>query len=139
MFTFDWYTKAKYRIDEGVRGLTGRSILEEVNTVGSHPTLLSTACFSAAGAMTGFAVSFIACPFELLKIGRQMSGLVLANNGKTSYDEKLGRQYRDRGTFHAGYQLFKKVGVRGLYSGIHLHASKSRKFMDIMYKLLTCF
>jgi len=122
MITFEWYAAMKYNIDDAVYSMTGKSILEQVNTPGSTPTLLSTTCFAAAGAITGFGVSFLACPFELLKVGRQMSGMVGMKTGnKASFDEALGRQYRDKGTFSAGLQLYRRIGVRGLYSGIHLH------------------
>jgi solute carrier family 25 (mitochondrial carnitine/acylcarnitine transporter), member 20/29 len=121
MLTFEWYADMKYNVDDAAAALTGRSILVEVNTVGSRPTVLSTGCFTLAGAVTGFGVSFLACPFELLKVGRQMSGM-LAGKQSTSFDETLGRHYRDKGTFSAGYELYKRVGIGGLYSGIHLHA-----------------
>jgi hypothetical protein len=128
MITFEWYAAMKYNIDDAVYSMTGKSILEQVNSPGSHPTILSTACFTAAGAITGFGVSFLACPFELLKVGRQMSGMVgMKSGGKVSFDEALGRQYRDKGTFSAGLQLYRRIGVRGLYSGIHLHVGKSSK------------
>jgi hypothetical protein len=121
MITFEWYADMKYNVDDLVMAMTGNSILVQVNTIGSRPTLLSTSCFTLAGAITGFGVSFLACPFELLKIGRQMSGM-LADRAQTSFDESLGRQYRDKGTISAGLELYRRVGIRGLYSGIHLHA-----------------
>jgi solute carrier family 25 (mitochondrial carnitine/acylcarnitine transporter), member 20/29 len=153
MITFDWYNKMKYNIDDAVFGMTGKSILVHVNTIGTKPTFLSAACFTAAGATTGFFVSFLACPFELLKVAKQMSGLMavtqeasaksaaqstmvasmkpsatavasVATAGGGTIDAKLSRSYRDKGTFGAGYDLYKRVGIRGLYSGIHLHASK---------------
>jgi solute carrier family 25 carnitine/acylcarnitine transporter 20/29 len=152
MLTFDWYAKMKYNIDDYVETLTGKSILVQVNTLGSTPTLLSTACFTTAGAVTGFTVSFLACPFELLKVGRQMSGMLSvtgeqqaaavakgsggnmvagamttmgANGGKgAAIDKGLSRVYRDKGTFSAGLDLYRRIGIRGLYSGIHLHASE---------------
>jgi solute carrier family 25 (mitochondrial carnitine/acylcarnitine transporter), member 20/29 len=151
MITFDWYAKMKYNIDDYVETFTGKSILVEINTLGSKPTLLSTACFTTAGAITGFGVSFLACPFELLKVGRQMGGMMAASQehaaataaaglknplaaaavvvGTTGasgapIDEKLSRAYRDKGTFKAGLDLYRRIGIRGLYSGIHLHASK---------------
>jgi hypothetical protein len=123
MITFEWYADMKYNIDDAVTAMTGNSILVQVNTIGSRPTLLSTGCFTLAGAITGFGVSFLACPFELLKIGRQMSGM-MADKATTSFDETLGRHYRDKGTISAGLELYKRIGIRGLYSGIHLHASK---------------
>jgi hypothetical protein len=123
MITFDWYNKMKYNVDDAITAMTGKSILVEVNTPGSKPTLLSTSGFAFAGAVTGFSVSFLACPFELLKVGRQMSGM-LATNGRSSFDEQLGRQYRDKGTVSAGVELYRRIGIKGLYSGIHLHASK---------------
>jgi hypothetical protein len=77
MLTFEWYAGMKYNVDDAAAAITGRSILVEVNTVGSRPTLLSTGCFTLAGAITGFGISFLACPFELLKVGRQMSGMLV--------------------------------------------------------------
>jgi hypothetical protein len=61
MVTFEWYAKMKYNVDDALMAATGKSILVEVNTIGSTPTLLSTACFTLAGAVTGFGVSFLAC------------------------------------------------------------------------------
>jgi len=63
MITFEWYANMKYTIDEAVMATTGESILVHVNTMGTKPTLLSTACFTLAGAITGFGVSFLACKF----------------------------------------------------------------------------
>jgi hypothetical protein len=61
MITFEWYANMKYNVDDAVTSWTGDSILVQVNTIGSRPTLLSTACFTLAGAVTGFGVSFLAC------------------------------------------------------------------------------
>ncbi|KAF2672831.1 mitochondrial carrier [Microthyrium microscopicum] len=121
MITFDWYNKMKYNVDDLVTSATGESVLVAVNTPGSRPSLLSTACFASAGAVVGFGVSFLACPFELLKVGRQMSGMVGAGS-KSSFDETLSKRYRDRGTLSAALDLYRRIGIRGLYSGIHLHA-----------------
>jgi solute carrier family 25 carnitine/acylcarnitine transporter 20/29 len=61
MITFEWYADMKYTVDETLAAMTGESILVQVNTIGSKPTLLSTASFATAGAITGFGVSFLAC------------------------------------------------------------------------------
>jgi hypothetical protein len=87
-------------------------------------------------------------PFELLKNGRQMSGLldkkVVVNNVEDSilkrggplaavakanlsnpkFDQALHASHRDMGTMRAGYLVYQRVGIRGLYSGIRLHARK---------------
>jgi hypothetical protein len=59
--TFHWYEHNRFRVDDAIQSATGRSILAESRTPGSNPSWLSTAGFGAAGAATGFAVTFIAC------------------------------------------------------------------------------
>jgi hypothetical protein len=55
-----------------------------------------------------------------------MSGM-LESGGRVSFDEALGKRYRDKGTISAGVDLYRRVGIRGLYSGIHLHAGQFLK------------
>jgi solute carrier family 25 carnitine/acylcarnitine transporter 20/29 len=51
-----------------------------------------------------------------------MSGMVDKSGGKTSFDPTLSQRYRDRGTLSAGLDLYRRIGIRGLYSGISYHA-----------------
>lgn len=50
-----------------------------------------------------------------------MSGLSHKSHA-VSFDEALYKSYRDRGTISAGVDLYRRIGLRGLYAGFHLHA-----------------
>jgi hypothetical protein len=60
-------------------------------------------------------------PFELLKNARQMAGVVAATGG-SNIDEKLSSQHRRQGSVKTAIEVSKRLGIRGLYSGFHLHA-----------------
>jgi hypothetical protein len=60
-FTFTWYADMKFKVNDGMQYVWGRSILAEGNTPGAYPTIFSTLGFSLAGATTGLLVAPIAC------------------------------------------------------------------------------
>jgi hypothetical protein len=58
----------------------------------------------------------------LLKRAGPVAALAKANLSKPKFDEALHASHRDMGTMRAGYLVYQRVGIRGLYSGIKLHA-----------------
>ena len=117
-------------------------LLEQSPDLAYHFSLVSADLFMVWG---NSELIRIAGPFELLKNGRQMSGLldkkvvvaadeaILKNGGPVAavakaslsnpkFDQALHASHRDMGTMRAGYLVYQRVGIRGLYSGIRLHA-----------------
>jgi solute carrier family 25 (mitochondrial carnitine/acylcarnitine transporter), member 20/29 len=126
--SFSIYQRAKYTYDDWICRATGRSPLEVANTRGALPTLSTIACFGAAGATAGAAVTAIACPFELTKLSAQISVLMKDNHG--SMDDPLKKEpprisYTGMGTLKTGMTLVKHRGIMGLYSGFQLHLRKT--------------
>ncbi|KAI9678183.1 MAG: hypothetical protein M1817_006128 [Caeruleum heppii] len=118
--SFSIYQKSKYQYSSWIEQATGSAPLTVVNTLGSTPTLSTVACFGAAGATAGAAVTAIACPFELTKLSAQIS-VLMAKTSTTTIDNRVRQSYEQLGTFKTAKNIIKHRGVLGLYSGFHLH------------------
>jgi len=121
--SFTVYQKSKYTFDRWIYNATGSSPLVIANTKGATPNLLTIACFGAAGATAGAAVTAIACPFELVKLSAQTQQLPFEEMLKsgTKIDESVRRSYEDKGTLRTAQNLIRHRGFMGLYSGFRLH------------------
>ncbi|KAI9693421.1 MAG: hypothetical protein M1820_009297 [Bogoriella megaspora] len=113
--SFSIYQRAKYMYDGWIYKATGSSPLEIANTDGALPTLSTVACFGAAGATAGAAVTAIACPFELTKLSSQLS--VLMANNKAASQINFGKL----STYKTSKKLIQQRGFIGLYYGFQLH------------------
>ncbi|KAI9835591.1 MAG: hypothetical protein M1819_002042 [Sarea resinae] len=120
--SFSIYQKAKYTYSAWLEKATGQSPLVIVNSPGSYPTFITAACFGAAGATAGAAITAIACPFELTKLSAQISVLMAgSNNVAMGGDDAVRHSYQQKGTLKTAQNIVQHRGVRGLYSGFHLH------------------
>ncbi|MCJ1361701.1 hypothetical protein MMC16_000801 [Acarospora aff. strigata] len=119
--SFSIYQKAKYKYSAAIARTTGgEEPLVIINRSGSYPTIATLACFGAAGATAGAIITAIACPFELTKLSAQIS-VLMARTNTSSVDDPVRRSYQQKGTFKTAKTIIKHRGVRGLYSGFHLH------------------
>lgn len=59
--SFSIYQRAKYTLDDWMYKNTGTSPLKVANTQGALPNFSTVTCFSLAGAVSGAAVTAIAC------------------------------------------------------------------------------
>ncbi|RJE25542.1 Mitochondrial carrier protein [Aspergillus sclerotialis] len=120
---FTTYNASKRTISDAIFQATGFDALEHYAQPGSRPTIASVATFTAAGMLAGLASAPIACPFELAKNVVQTSVLV-ANRSQAAPDAAQDSTLRSKprvGTFEAIGQIIHRHGVRGLYTGFHLH------------------
>ncbi|KAG6837293.1 hypothetical protein H0H93_011895 [Arthromyces matolae] len=70
----------------------------------------------AGGAMSGALISFTSCPFELVKIRRQLEYSIAASKGV--------HLTKPPGTLEAVRETFRTNGFAGLYTGFRLHLCK---------------
>ncbi|KAI9794832.1 MAG: hypothetical protein M1816_002960 [Peltula sp. TS41687] len=118
--SFSIYQKTKYLYSSWLEKVTGSSPLATSKSPGSYPTLSTIACFGAAGATAGAAITSIACPFELTKLSAQIS-VLMARSSASSVDDAIRRSYQQKGTFRTAANIIRYRGFLGLYSGFHLH------------------
>ena len=148
--SFSIYQRAKYTLDDWIYKQTGTSPLKVANTQGALPNLSTVACFSVAGAVSGAAVTAIACmwlkfpfqahltrsghlyivfmylgPFELTKLSAQLSVLMATNKGSMAEPVEPPRNHvPQNGTLRTAINLVRLKGMMGLYSGFNLHLCK---------------
>ncbi|RAK72102.1 putative mitochondrial carrier protein [Aspergillus fijiensis CBS 313.89] len=123
---FTTYNAAKHRISDFIERMTGESPLAMYNQPGSSPTLSTLFTFTAAGLVAGLITSPLACPFELAKNVVQTSVLV-SNRAQAAPDAVNDPSLRKKprlGTVEAIKQIIQRYGIRGLYTGFHLHAMR---------------
>ncbi|KAB8257432.1 mitochondrial carrier domain-containing protein [Aspergillus pseudonomiae] len=121
---FSTYNAAKHRISDFFERMTGQSPLAMYNQPGSTPTVSTFVTFTTAGLIAGLITSPLACPFELAKNVVQTSVLV-SNRAQASPDAVKDPSLRNKprlGTIEAIRQIVQRYGIRGLYTGFHLHA-----------------
>ncbi|KAJ4215365.1 hypothetical protein NW759_009786 [Fusarium solani] len=119
--SFSIYQRAKYSYSSWVKRNFGFDIIGHVNQRGTYPNLYSVACFGAAGATAGSAITFLACPFELTKLSAQVS-VLLAERGVTNGgSHAVAASYQNKGTLRTMANIIKHRGVLGLYTGFKLH------------------
>ncbi|KAF7533607.1 hypothetical protein G7Z17_g13483 [Cylindrodendrum hubeiense] len=118
--SFSIYQRAKYSYSDWVKRNTGFDIIGHVNRQGTYPNLYSVACFGAAGATAGSAITFLACPFELTKLSAQVS-VLLAERGTGKGSHAVAASYQNKGTLRTMANIIKHRGVLGLYTGFNLH------------------
>ncbi|KZZ91211.1 mitochondrial carrier protein [Ascosphaera apis ARSEF 7405] len=130
-----------------IEPLTGENALDVYNAPGRLPTVSTVLCSVSSGMISGLASVPIACPFELAKNVVQTSVLMgyrrdggdvrtLADNGNSrasttspnnpsSSSQSLKRSHpRHINTWEAFRQIVARHGFRGLYTGVHLHATR---------------
>ena len=119
--SFSIYQRAKYSYSSWVKRNFGFDIIGHVNQRGTYPNLYSVACFGAAGATAGSAITFLACPFELTKLSAQVS-VLLAERGVTNGgSHAVAASYQNKGTLRTMANIIKHRGMLGLYTGFKLH------------------
>ncbi|KAK4896625.1 hypothetical protein LTR27_005544 [Elasticomyces elasticus] len=123
--SFSIYQKTKYYLDRSITKLTGHSPLLIANAPGSYPNLYTFACFGGAGAVSGAVITTLSCPFELTKLSEQLAGK-LAREAKAV--DGAGQRVNPgaaldvkTGSWNTARRLVRDRGLRGLYSGYHLH------------------
>ncbi|KAI9923996.1 hypothetical protein MW887_007454 [Aspergillus wentii] len=121
---FSTYNSAKHSVSDFIERITGESPLASYNQPGSSPTVSTIMTFTTAGLFAGLITSPLACPFELAKNVVQTSVLV-SNRAQASPDAVRDPSLRRKprlGTIEAIKQIVQRYGLRGLYTGFHLHA-----------------
>lgn len=121
--SFSIYQRTKYIYSDWFKKEFGIDPLVHVNSLGNYPNLATVACFAAAGASAGSAITIIACPFELTKLSAQVS-VLMADRGGSSVSEpnmRVAASYQNKGTFKTAKNIIKHRGIGGLYSGFNLH------------------
>ncbi|KAL1994307.1 hypothetical protein VTN49DRAFT_2976 [Thermomyces lanuginosus] len=124
--SFSTYQVVKYRISEQFERYTGVSPLVYYNQPGSVPTLATITTFTVAGMCAGLAASPFACPFELAKNVVQTS-VLMSHRSQARPDavrDPRVRQLPRLGTIQAFRRIVSRHGLRGLYTGYHLHAMR---------------
>lgn len=86
----------------GVNGQSRRWVAD-----GAHEDHLTPKQYALAGAITGFVVAFVNCPFEAIKVRLQ-----------TQYS--TGGQQLYSGVFDCARKVFASRGIAGLYRGISI-------------------
>lgn len=119
--SFSIYQRAKYSYSAWVKRNFDFDIIAHVNRGGTYPNLYSIACFGAAGATAGSAITFLACPFELTKLSAQVSVLLAERGGGTKGSPSVAASYQNKGTLRTMANIIKHRGVLGLYTGFNLH------------------
>lgn len=123
--SFSIYQRAKYSYAAWVKNKLGYDIIKHVNQPGTYPNLYSVACFGAAGATAGSAITFLACPFELTKLSAQVSVLLAERAGGCQKSRAVASSYQNKGTLRTMANIIKHRGVLGLYTGFRLHLCTS--------------
>ncbi|KAK7208789.1 hypothetical protein V2G26_015967 [Clonostachys chloroleuca] len=119
--SFSIYQRSKYSYADWVKRHSGFDIIAHVNKPGSYPNLYSIACFGAAGATAGSAITFLACPFELTKLSAQVSVLLAERAGNDKRSRAVAESYQNKGTLRTMRNIIKHRGIFGLYTGFGLH------------------
>ncbi|KAJ6441798.1 mitochondrial carrier protein [Purpureocillium lavendulum] len=119
--SFSIYQRAKYAYSGWVKQNFGYDIIQHVNRPGTYPNLWSVACFGAAGATAGSAITFLACPFELTKLSAQVSVLLAERAGGCQKSRAVASSYQNKGTLRTMANIIKHRGILGLYTGFRLH------------------
>lgn len=119
--SFSIYQRAKYSYSSWVKRNFGFDIIDHVNQRGTYPNLYSVACFGAAGATAGSAITFLACPFELTKLSAQVSVLLAERGVSNGGSHAVAASYQNKGTLRTMANIIKHRGVLGLYTGFTLH------------------
>ncbi|KAK3690662.1 hypothetical protein LTR37_019030 [Vermiconidia calcicola] len=122
--SFSIYQRAKYAYDRWLTQMTGQSPLVHANTLGSYPSFLTVACFGAAGATAGAAITTMSCPFELTKLNEQLAGKearqrALPHTGNST--APLAASSIRTGAWVTARRLVRDRGIFGLYAGYRLH------------------
>ena len=123
--SFSMYQRAKHVYCNWAKRNFGIDILGHVNKPGTYPTIYSVACFGAAGATAGSAITFLACPFELTKLSAQVSVLLAERAGQSQRARAMASSYQNKGTLRTMANIIKHRGIFGLYTGFRLHLRKS--------------
>ncbi|GFP56453.1 uncharacterized mitochondrial carrier C29A3.11c [Trichoderma asperellum] len=119
--SFSIYRRAKHAYSGWIKKNTGFDIHRHANTPGTYPTFYSVACFGAAGATAGSAITFLACPFELTKLSAQVSVLLAERTTDCKRSREVAKSYQNKGTLKTMANIIKHRGVLGLYTGFQLH------------------
>lgn len=122
--SFSIYRRAKHVYSDWIKQKSGFDIHRHVNTPGTYPNLYSVACFGAAGATAGSAITFLACPFELTKLSAQVSVLLAERSGDCKRSREVAKSYQNKGTLKTMANIIKHRGILGLYTGFQLHLRK---------------
>jgi hypothetical protein len=122
--SFSIYRRAKHVYSDWIKKHTGFDIHRHANTPGTYPTFYSVACFGAAGATAGSAITFLACPFELTKLSAQVSVLLAERTTNCKRSREVAKSYQNKGTLKTMANIIKHRGVLGLYTGFQLHLCK---------------
>lgn len=122
--SFSIYQRSKHAYSDWVKRNRGFDIAAHVNKPGTYPNMYSVACFGAAGATAGSAITFLACPFELTKLSAQVSVLLTERGGTTTGNKSVAASYQNKGTLKTMANIIKHRGFFGLYTGFRLHLCK---------------
>ncbi|EGX44718.1 hypothetical protein AOL_s00188g56 [Orbilia oligospora ATCC 24927] len=124
--SFSVYTSSLGFYKRGIRKVVGEDAARYQPGTFPHPSNLAQ--YFLSGGTAGAVVSVIACPFEFTKLSSQIEFLVKQSKtpeGKQKND--FGRAYnkmKGAGTLESAKRIMEARGLRGLYSGFHLHLTR---------------
>ncbi|PHH81367.1 hypothetical protein CDD82_937 [Ophiocordyceps australis] len=119
--SFSVYQRARDFYSGCIKQRFGFDVQQHLDRPGKYPNLYTIACFGAAGASAGSAISVVACPFELSKLSAQVSDLLEERAGKCEKARTVAMSYRNKGTFRLMENIVRHRGFLGLYTGFRLH------------------
>lgn len=115
------YTKSKHTASDFIQDCFGFDVFQHVQKKGSFPNVYTLACFGVSGAVTGCAISAIACPFELAKLSAQVSVNLMRDSRNSPTRRKIAEAYQNKGTIATMRVICQNRGLLGLYTGYKLH------------------
>ncbi|RVD81209.1 uncharacterized protein DFL_009083 [Arthrobotrys flagrans] len=124
--SFSVYTSSLGFYKRGIRKVVGQDAARYQPGTFPHPSNLAQ--YFLSGGTAGAVVSVIACPFEFTKLSSQIEFLVKqskAREGKQKDDfARVYSKMKGASTLESAKRIVEARGVRGLYSGFHLHLTR---------------
>ncbi|KAL7274418.1 hypothetical protein RUND412_002693, partial [Rhizina undulata] len=116
--SFSIYSKSKVFYSSFLQSALGENAVSPPNTP-MKP--FNPLYWFMSGATAGGLITIVACPFEFTKLSSQIE-LLMARSQRASLDDPshLGK-YQPKGALQSAKNIVKCRGIRGLYSGFHLH------------------
>ncbi|RPB25611.1 mitochondrial carrier [Terfezia boudieri ATCC MYA-4762] len=125
--SFSIYTNSKGFYGELLQKVFGPNAVtaHRAEDSGSLPKPGDALRWAMSGATAGAAITAIACPFEFTKLSAQIEYL-MSRSRVVSLDEPSTERikYEAKGTAQAAQYIIRTRGLRGLYSGFHLHFAR---------------
>ncbi|KAK6535162.1 hypothetical protein TWF694_001636 [Orbilia ellipsospora] len=124
--SFSVYTSSLGFYKRGIRKVVGEDAARY--QPGTLPSPSNLAQYFLSGGTAGAVVSVIACPFEFTKLSSQIEFLLkqskVADGKEKENFVKAYSKMKGAGTLESAKRIVGTRGLRGLYSGFHLHLTR---------------